>query len=306
MDSSLNRLMLDVAAAFVLFFSTTSHVAAQIPKVDCEVGDKVIVNLAGGEYEAIVTEVMGDGALIKADVIKEDGGKENWPFSANQVRSNKSSKKRNSASEENSPDETPASENQEPEIAAAESEPNRTWKSSDGKFKVSAKLAGKSGNTVRLIRTNGKATRIELVKLCEEDRKYIEAAFRKAQAETAGDPFSDIKTEPKPVKPSAESATGVDVAQGEKSTKGAVDTERDNPVEWAATAKAPPAVTPKSDAASANAIPNPTAPPPGNGRMPFLAGLFLRFGFSGFIFAPLLLCGIALLVIGLKNAKLYY
>jgi hypothetical protein len=158
------RILLSTTAAAALFCSASHPVAAQIPKINCQVGDTVVVDFRGEQIEAVVTEILGEVAMIKADVLNEDGTKENWPFGAMQVRSVKSSPKLDSASNKMPSDETSPSDNQEPEIRASDSEPDRTWTSADGKFTVTAKLAGKDGNVVRLIRTNGKATRIEFDK----------------------------------------------------------------------------------------------------------------------------------------------
>ncbi|MFM7563683.1 MAG: SHD1 domain-containing protein [Planctomycetota bacterium] len=212
-------------------------------------------------------------------------------MSAEQIKSVKSSGKRDSTARENLPDKEPATDDQEQEVGAAESEPERTWTSADGKFTVSAKLAGKSGNMVRLIRSNGKTTRIEFEKLSDSDRKYIEAALKKAQSEKASDPFSDSNAESKPAKPPVKSDSERTADQSETAVKRATETEREQATDRARIAEAP------------SGQPNPQA---ANAGMPFLVGLFLRFGFSGFIFGPLLLSGIALLAIGLKNANLYY
>ena len=300
MVSFLFRPLLGMAAAFVLFSYTTSPIAAQIPKVDCQVGDTVVVEFRGGQSEAVVTEILGDGAMIKADVINADGSKENWPFGAMQVKSVNSSAKRDSASDKKSSDDASTSDNQDPEIRALDSEPDRTWTSADEKFTVSAKLAGKSGNMVRLIRTNGKATRIEFDKLCEEDRKYIEAALKKAQSEAASNPFSDSKTESKPVEPKKVAAEDTKPRRGIDETSGKKAITPSRPEEQ------PTAKSPEPDNIPTAAPANPPPPQPAQSGMPFLVMMFLRFGFSGFLFGPLLVSGIALLAVGLKNANRYY
>lgn len=316
MVSFLDRLLLGIVAGIALFGFIDSPLAAQVPKVNCQVGDTIIVDFQGRDWEATVTEVLADGAMVKADFIYENGEKRNWPIGAPQVKSVKSRGKRDSASRENPSDEPEIGDSGEAEISIAESEPDRTWTSSDGKFTVSAKLAGKSENIVRLIRSNGKVTRVEFDKLSEADRKYIEAALRKAQSETARDPFSDSKTESRPLKTSGEFDTQKLAAEYESATKVAAETDREGALDRAGVAKTPPVELPKSETAPANSAParsappdsaaNPPAPRPANAGMSLFVGLFLRFGFSGFIFGPLLLSGIALLAIGLKNAKLYY
>jgi hypothetical protein len=310
MISSLFRILPGLAAPLCLLCLLSSTVDAQIPKVECKVGDKVIVDFLGKDCEATVTEVIGDGVMIRATLLDETGRKIETAFGARQVKLVKPPTDQDLEAENKElPSDGLSTDRQADETFAGETlagdlETNRTWTSADGKFTISAKLAGKSGNTVRLLRTNGKATRIELEKLCQEDQDYIEAALRKARA--VGNPFSDGQSESNPANPFGEDKPDGLADQAETAAAGTAPAVRDRATETDRGAVAAAERTLKSDEGPAVAPATRPQPQPANGRMPLLAWVFLRFGFSGLIFGPLLLSGVTLLAFGLKNANRYY
>jgi uncharacterized membrane protein len=146
----------------------------------------------------------------------------------------------------------------------------------------------------------GKRPESNSIKLSEADRKYIESALKKSQTENSSDPFSDSKIEPKPAIPNKVAAEAENAKPGVDETAERKATPRTQPAERTAEQN------PENDKAPAAASANATPPQPAKGGMPLFVMMFLRFGFSGFLFGPLLLGGIVLMAIGLKNANRYY
>ena len=53
----------------------------------------------------------------------------------------------------------------------------RTWQSSDGKFKIKAKMLRVEGDKVRLEKANGKTLAVSIDQLSEADRSYITVSY---------------------------------------------------------------------------------------------------------------------------------
>ena len=73
----------------------------------------------------------------------------------------------------------------------------RTWQSSDGKFKIKAKMLRVEGDKVRLEKANGKTLAVSIDQLSEADRSYINNGGKSA-SKTSENPFDVEETDDVP------------------------------------------------------------------------------------------------------------